>query len=529
MAWDDAPPSATEVKPSTPQRQWDEAPPTKDEMEGLSVGGFLHNAVEDVKGNVVGLGHLAKGLVTEPIKTLSGVPKGLVEEGKRIGIGELVTGHPINAVKKLGSAAYDKPLSTGLDLSAIYGLGEGVANAARTGAEAGTAAEAGTQALESAKGAAPEIAPKLGTAERIASEAPPPLSMPGEASDILKEPVNPPPAAAEAPQGALSGLADKIPGEIKAPMKEVEDFLSEKYGKIAQRPGIANTAADYLKEHSQNMTLKELGAAPGQVRKIGIDRARELADYAQKNDLVGPKVGSIGREKAIADRMEQAGGAVGGIRKMAADRGAVHDVDGLINQIRSKLDQKYLTKTNMGDLGEVGGLNSGDSNLYVKALAELKRSGGRSDQVAQKLSDMFSEARNLDRLKQPSGPIADVARIARQANDNLIKAKLAPEEAAAYEHALEDYGALTQLREFAKRRSSTEAGGRLGPGSGISRMAVQKFLDSVGYRIESKVANKLADVLRSDPTIMQKPTNMFRHLADEYSSAIDEMGEAPGQ
>ncbi len=484
------------------------------ETEGHSVGGFAKNAWEDVKGNVAGLAQLGKGLVTHPIDTVAAIPGGLVEEGKRIGIGELATGHPINAMKKFGQAVYDKPLSTGLDVSALYGLGEGVAGKLAKVPKTVPLAEAGTKAL----GAAETAAPAIEGAERVAGSAPAPISLPGEASDILKAPIPeaaPPPVPETGLSGIASKLSEKIPGEIKAPLGEVENFLTNKYGQVAKRPGFANTMADYLKEHSQNMTLKELGASPGQVRKIGIDRARALADYAQEHGLVGPSVGSIGRETALKSRLGEAGGAVGGLRKMAADRGAIHDVEGLVSQIKSQLDQKYLS----------GGINSGGKRLYLQAIDELKKAGPRVDNVAEKVSDMFKEAKNLDVLKKPSGPIADVARVARMANDNLIEMKLVPEEAAAYGHALEDYGALKQLNEFAKRRSSTEAGGRLGPGSGISRMMVQKFLDSVGYRVESQVASKLADIIRRHPEIAQSPKNVFRNLVDEYSEAIDDMGD----
>lgn len=511
------------------------------ETESPSVGGFLSNAAEDVKGNVVGLGNLAKGLVTHPIDTISSIPHGLLEEGKRIGVGELLTGHPINAVAKLGSAIYEKPLSTGLDLSAIYGAGSGLVNAMRGGAEAGALAEAGTKAAQTAgEGVAKTATPSLESAERVTGAAPEPLAMPQEASNILKEPISRPepipthtpapgPAstATGAAQDTLGTLTQKIPADLKNRAQELEQVLTNKYGQIAKRPGLANTLADYAEQHGQNVYAKDIGLSPAQVRKIGIDKTRDLVNYAEQNGLVGPGVGHLGRETIIPQRLEEAGGAVGGFRKMAADRGAVHNVDDLIGQIRSKLDSKYLGKVNLGDLGEVGGMNSGEANAYKQALAEVKRSGGRADQMAQTATKLFSESRKLDKLKQPSGAAADVARIVRQANDNLIGSTLTPEESALYQHALEDYGALTQLNQGVIRRGSTELGGRLGPGSGISRMMVQKFLDSVGYRVEGKVMTKLAKFLRSNPDIVQTPKNLFRHLVDEYAEATDELGETP--
>lgn len=490
----------------------DESAPDKKSVLSDPMGA-INNLGKEVKELPGQLGNLAKNAALASAKTLlpgSGqfLPEspslldlgkqtvsGLVDEGKRIGVGELATGHPENAANKFGEALHDKPLATVLDVLP-------------------------------AAGAAGKMLGFGGAAEGLdlASEAAP-GNLPPEAAQILKEPPNVAPQASQAAEQAVplgstfqetvQNLGKKIPSEIKQPLDQVKDYLGSKYGQLAEKPGWNNVVADYLKEHGQNMTLKEIGAAPGQIRKIGVDRAHALSDYAIENDLAGPKIGTIGREKLIPQRLEQAGGAVGAFRKMAADRGAVINPDELINQVRGQLDDKYLR----------AGLHSGEKGTYMKALMEIKKSGGRADELADKVSELFRESKNLDRLKRPSGPVADVARAVRDINHQMISKTLSPQEMAVYEHGLEDYGALTQINEFVKRRGSVEAGGRLGPGSGISRAAIQKFLDSVGYRTEAKIMRNLSEKIRTNPEIAAKPTNLFRHYIDEAADAVDEMGD----
>ena len=173
MAWDDTPPDDDLKQSSTTQAAsgWDATPPDPD-LAAKSLSGFGSNLVQDVKGSVQGIGDLVKGLATHPIDTAEAIPGALVNEGKRIGLGELLTGHPINAAEKFGNAAYDKPLTTAFDVAPVVGAagkalgiggaaGEGagaaadVAKAAETAEEATPAAET-AKAVESAPGAIPE-------------------------------------------------------------------------------------------------------------------------------------------------------------------------------------------------------------------------------------------------------------------------------------------------------------------------------------------------------------------------------------
>lgn len=447
-------------------------PPADEAINEHSVSGFVGNLGTDIKETGSGLLNLGKGLVTAPIDTAAnvakGIPSGLAHEWERLGGRELFSGHPLEAAKQFGQAAYEKPLTTGLDVAPLIPA---------------------TKALRGL-GVAEKVAP---IAEEVAQAAT--KSIPS----IVDE--------------TVSALGSKAKAAAKEPWGATKGYLANKYERVTKNPGWSDTTSKYLKEHAQNMNLKEMGAAPGQVRKIGIDRARELSDYANKNELVGPKIGSIGREEAIKERLDNFGGAVGAFRKMASERGAVQDVGSLVGEIRTQLDNKYLSE----------GMHKGQAKAYQNALSELKKAKPTAEGISEKVTEMFKEAKKQDRLKQPSGPLSDVARMARNKNHELIKKVLSPEEFKIYEDSLEHYGALTQIKEFVKRRNSTEAGGRLGPGSGISRMAVQKFLDSVGYRTQARIMNNLADWVKSNPELASSPKNMFKHLAEESADAIDEL------
>lgn len=474
----------TEDKPET---SWSDVPKNAlGDIKGIAKTGVeaSKNIIDPVniwESAAAGSLDPTKEKLSGDFEKLKGMPGAVLNEAKQ------TLTHPIETFKQ-------HPINTALNVAGAAGaVGEGLGMLG----EAGEGAKVAELAKEP-----PPIPEAHG---RVPPSNAEPINIPSEAADILKkanEPKPPPPPIPEKPVSP-------------DPMQQVNDYVKKQYEKTAQKPGIANVAADYLKEHSQNMTLKELGAAPGQVRKIGVDRAHELADYALENNLAGPKIGSIGREKLIPKRLEEAGGAVGAFRKMATDRGAKIEPNQLIDQVRANLDQKYLTS----------GMYSGQKGLYMKALSELKKTDGTAESLSDKVSEIFREAKKADRLKQPSGPLADVARQVRDINHNLISKTLTPEEMSLYEKSLEDYGALTQIHEFVKRRGSTEAGGRLGPGSGISRAMVQKFLDSVGYRTEAKVASKLSDFIRKNPDVMTRPKDIFRKYVDEAADAVDEMGD----
>ena len=160
MGWDDAPPTTEELGSSS---GWDSTPPTKEELapepttDDFKLGKtklshieqFGKNAASDVVGQAKGMGEMVNaaypflgtlgkdvGLIPKETElpnaaqVLGGMAKGIPREAQRIGLGELVTGHPINSVEKAANAFYDKPLTTGMDFAGLEGAVEGIGNAA---------------------------------------------------------------------------------------------------------------------------------------------------------------------------------------------------------------------------------------------------------------------------------------------------------------------------------------------------------------------------------------------------------------
>ena len=244
-----------------------------------------------------------------------------------------------------------------------------------------------------------------------------------------------------------------------------------------------------------------------------MENVEKLMDFAQERGYVSPKTGNIGMyEKILADHAD-AGATVGGMRKLATDRGAVHNVPSLIKNIQTKFQRKY---------GK--GMHSGESSTFEKALEEISDVQPTPAAMAEKISDLFAQSKNLDKLKQPSGAYADVARELRAANEELLAKYLNPQELGYYKNSLKDYGTTTQLREFVKGKKLSEMGGRLPPGSGILRRGFQKGLDVVGYKVGAQLAKGLGEWIQKNPGKIAKPKEIFSHLVDEFVEMIDDFG-----
>jgi hypothetical protein len=481
---------------------------TKPAPKTDTLGGFAKNLGNDVVGNVKGLGTLAKGVIdpmnlreainqgsTEPIKqawnTVKAVPGALLDEGKRLGGNELIHGDIPGAGRKLSQAMYDKPLSTGLDVAGLVGGVEGVGNLLGKGAEVG---EAEAPAL------AESVAPKVAEAA---------------------------PAAAPVATPNLTGLANKADAAIPGIMdkgKAVGDYLTNQFKKGSEKSLQNSTVEQYLTKDVRGKTMRSLGATSRQIKQMGEDRANHLADYAREKGLVDIKTGDIGAAQKIRDTQTQSGQIVGDMRQLATQRGAAHDIPALVQDIQSKLANKY-------DLAEDApkGTRSGGAGDIRKALVDVQKTAPTPDAMAKTITDLFHQAKsenmatNIRKVGPPEGPLADVARELRKANEKLLADKLSPQEMKIYHNALEDYGATTQLNEFTKMKYARDMSGRLPPGMGIMRGALQKGLDVVGYRGLARIEDNIAKWLKKNPSGTTTPKELFRHLVDESADAVDDV------
>ena len=464
----------------------------------VSYGQEAKNLWEDVKSIPAGLGQFAKTALTQnPIKTFTkDIPNALSAEFNRLGGQELLSGEYGDALNQFAKAGYEKPLTTALDISgaveAPFGIAKGLSGLKRTApiAEAAPLAE--------------KIAPLEKVAETTKAPIEPIAKVPKTAPGVPPKPVAP-------FEDVISSMKKAVPEAVKKPAEEVAGYLTEKYG---DKPLNKGTIGPYIEKNARNMTMKTLGASPGQIRKIGIEKAQKLADYAQEKGIVNYKTGDIGAGQKVDKIHQDSGQVIGDMRGMVAERGAVHDPVKLIQDIHSKIGKEYES-----------GLHSGEQNSYLKALQEVYNTPPTPDAIAKTITKLFQESKNMDRLKQPSGAMADVARELRTKNEAIMSKYLDPTEQKLYHNALEDFGATTQIKEFMKRKESTEMGGRLPPGMGLTRAALQKTLDVVGYRGMAQLQHNVAKWIKSNPKATVTPRELFRKYVDEAVEAIDDIGE----
>jgi hypothetical protein len=464
-----------------------------------TLSGLGKNALEDIKG----LPGQAANIVEHPIETAKGIATFPYQLGKQIGgLGKQLGEEGVeNTMADIGKTTYEKPVSTaintGMNLTGALAIPEMAGNLALKGL-APAAAEVAPIAEEAAQ-AAPKVAqevPPIAESPKVAT--PPPETPSGLPSEI---------------QDYLNKAQEKVKGGIP---ENVKEFVSKK----SEMPINQGTAGKYIKENARNMTMKVLGASPGQIRKIGLPQAEKLADFAQDKGIVNVKTGDIGAREKVAEMNRESGQVVGDMRQLAEQKGATHNMTKLLNDIHSELGDKYSY-----------GMESGGQGSYMKALQEASKSIPTPEGVAKTITDLFHKAKEeniaagIHKLGAPKGPYADVARALRNANENLIKKVLSPKELNIYHNALEDYGATTQIKEFQKMKQARDMGGRLPPGMGLTRAALQKGLDVVGYRGMAQIQNNIANWLKKNPEATTTPKELFRHYVDESADALDDLQE----
>lgn len=507
MAWDDTPPSAEEVAPSS---GWDAAPPTKDEMEDTK--GFLATAASNVLPDIKAVG---KSLATPwPVKAMDLMEHGAVKHA----MGESLPDIALEAGKAVAEPALhpikyaeEHPVQQALNAATVFGLGEGMMGEA---APEAAAIEAAPKSIPEAILPEPKMAepvPMRTTPEptlQPASRIPPP---PGS------EPV--PAAPAKAPLSDLSNITNALPDKAK----EVKDYISRGYQGFAKKPGATADIADYIQGKSQMMAAQEMGATPMQARQAGHDEMRAIGQYALDKEIVSPTNGLRGMRARNTELLKKAGDAIGDFREAADKAGPAYQPGELLSAVKARLDPKYAR-----------GAYSGESGGYAKALEDVADAepthAGVAD-AATKLNKAANDAMTK-KIAQPHGPYTDVANAISDINNERIKAKLGT-QAPAYEQALREYGVNKKIGEFLKRKEAGEVK-RLGPGSLTSNLT-QKMLDEIGYKVGAKAANRLstsvlknAAVGKTLPSLFKEFINQVETVGDEISGGMSSGGLVPG-
>lgn len=440
------------------------------------------NIIPDVKDIAKGLGHGAIGMLTQPIDTeinaIKALPGALINEGKRIGIGEVITGNPIEGVKKFGGAFRDKPVTTALDVLPFLGIGGKGTRAATIAGEAAPMAEAATKASSLVDDLA-----------RVAPEAPP----------------IPPPVAEKAIP----------PTTPEGQMAAVKDYLLKKYGQVAKTPGLGDTIGDLLTRKAKGMRLKEIGFSPGQVRelvkKYGEEKLFEISDIAKERGITKPIVGyKVG--KNIEGLRGSSGEAIGGFRELAAKRGGTHNMAELVNSIKSELDPVYLQ-----------GAQSGQKGTYMKALQEISRTQPTPSALAEKIT-YLNKVASKNRLTQSTGAFSDVANTVSRINNDLIAKVLNPAEFKAYQTALVDHSAARVMQKANSFKVGRELAGRPGPG-GILQDVYKWGMETFGNKFVENISEGVGKALKKNPEMVKNPTSMMDEILNQMADTLDEIKE----
>lgn len=314
-------------------------------------------------------------------------------------------------------------------------------------------------------------------------------------------------------QETVSNLGKGVPQSVKDHLAQAQDFVGQKYGQMAQKPGFKDIIGDAMIRRAQGMRYRELGGTPAQARilarDLGEDGLRELVDVAKHKGITRSPVGFV-RRQATKELMESAGKGIGSIREMAAKRGAVHDADSLIEKIKSKLDSEYL--------GE--GTASLEKGSYLKALEDVRTHAKTPDALAKKITDMNRRA-VANKMTQPKGAITDVVNEASRLNNELVKKHLSPKEVEFYEDSLRDFAASKLFGKLQGYELGREMGGRSGPG-GILRNIKQSAMDMGGSKVMENFYDKFGPRLKSTPGLTKNLSSLGEGAIDDLMSALDE-------
>lgn len=151
MAWDSEAPTAEELNTKPKAVAWDTEPPRPEELGKKTLSGFGHNAFEDAKGIVSGVGTIIKGAAKMPGEMLDsagevglGVPLSqttISERYKTIGRGVVEGAKDIGrAIRHPIDYGYEKPISQALNVIPAV---KGVAGAAELAGKAAPMVAAG--------------------------------------------------------------------------------------------------------------------------------------------------------------------------------------------------------------------------------------------------------------------------------------------------------------------------------------------------------------------------------------------------
>lgn len=543
MAWNDTPPTKEEIAAT---ESWDANPPTEEELNGHSVGGFASNLVKNAVKIPKDMANFGKNVGLATMKTLlpgtesflpqspsmtdigKSLPASLINEGKRIGIGKTFTEGPVEGAKQFGQAFYDEPITTALDvLPAVGAVGKALGFGEKAAAVAPMAENVAKTAATSADDIA-RMAEIAGTPAdefmRSVPSAPNPVNLGSEAADILKTGAS---KAEGVPgtsvplgstfQETVQNLKNAVPEAAQKPLDKVNQLLSQKFGHAAARPGLVQNLGKTLVQKSRGMRMQEHGWTPGMVRQVrdrfGEDFVNKLADWEASKGLGKGFFDWQGREN-VKKLIAESGQKIGGIREIATKRGAVHNIDDLVNQIRAELDPIYLK-----------GSGSAQKGAYMNALDDIRMSKGDVKSLADTLTAKNKLVKK-NRALQPTGAPTDVYNAASRINNELVNRFLNPKEAELYRELLRDFSAAklfdkAQGFTFGRELAGRSTGGPWEPWNYIK--------DVGGRKLMEKVFSTIGKKMQRTPEAYRNPMTLTDDVLDSVNDALDEIIDQMGK
>lgn len=501
---------------------------TEDAPSSIPWSDVPKNAFEDVKGIAKSGIEASKNLIDpaniwesaaagslEPTKQklsgdfskLQAMPGALWNEAK-----QTVT-HPVETFKQ-------HPVNTALNVGAV------AAPLLGSLGETGEAAK-----LAETAGEVPKEMPLPEEISRVPPNPSEPLAMDNEVADILKKANQPkPPPNPETPQPTIDPISQKVNdylnNQFGGPAKEVKDYISRGYEGFAKQPGAVSNVADYIQSKSQMMSLQQMGFTPGQIRNLGktpmeIHNAeRAIGQYGLDSGIVSPSTGLKGMIEKNHALLETTGKKIDAFRKAADSMGPAYQPGELLQAVKAKLDPIYQRGVT-AESPKPRGTKGADSGSYLKALQDVEDAPLNHKGVADITTSLNKDATQANKMSQNPGPYTDVANAISEINNERIKAKLGPQNAAEYEKALREYGVNKKIMNGLKYKSGGEVK-RFGPGSVTSNLT-QKAMDEFGYKMGAKVANKVSTSIMKNPSIAKSLPSLFKEFINQAEDAGEEI------
>lgn len=338
----------------------------------------------------------------------------------------------------------------------------------------------------------------IGDVVPLRSDAEPPI----EAPSMMK------------PDSSQPGQAQtQTPPPVSSdPLKDVRDYVSSKYAKAQQNPGLISKIGNYLKEESNNLGAKDIGLQPGAIKTMGkgyegLEKANSLIEYARDKGYFHPGLSDAGRKQMIKNSLTSSGQNLDAIRNVA-DQRAGAPVDAIKEQVKQALLQKYGTGVNKAP------------NEIANVLEEIDKAPKTFHGMSELATHLNKSATDVGKLGQHPGPTTDAANIVARINNDAIRKALNPKESQLYTQSLRDYGANKKLEQTTAAASRRAMGARSNQRGFLDRM-FQEALDRGGYRAGSNIASRVGSSITKG-NVKTLP-QFFEELAHQSNHELDDV------